>query len=81
MAFAAIRRKSGERFNPCNYDVSDVVSSLVHGIRGLGEGDLKQVAQACSAFDWPVYRSPVWALDCVAQEAIRRWALLQSWQQ
>ncbi len=73
MAFAAIRRKSGGRFNPCNYDVSDVVSALVHGIQGLGEEELTAVADACSAFDWPVYRSPVWALDCVAQEAIRRW--------
>lgn len=72
LAFAGIRRRTGGQFHPCNYDVSDVVSVLVVGARQLSAEQLGEVAAAATQFEWPVYRSPVWALDCVAQEAIQR---------
>ena len=72
LAFAAIRRRTAGQFHPCNYDVSDVVSGLVLGVHQLSPRQLAQTAAAAAEFDWPLYRSPVWVLDCVAQEALRR---------
>lgn len=72
VVFAALRQQTAGGFNPCNYDVSDIVSCFVHRIQLLDEDELGAAAAACAAFDWPLYRSPVWALDCIAQEAIRR---------
>lgn len=54
VAIAGIHRKSEGAFSPSNYDVSDTISGLVHGIRLLRPAELAAAAAACSAFDWCV---------------------------
>lgn len=75
VAFGQLRRRSRGQFNPCNYDVNDIVSVIVHGVRGIQEDDLAEVVAACAEFDWPIHRSPLKALDSVALEVIRRLAI------
>ena len=49
------------------------MSGLVYGIARLPAAELARAAEACAELEWPLYRSPLWALDCIAQEAVRRW--------
>lgn len=73
VALSTLRTRTGGQYSPSTYDVSDLVSAVVFGLPAMRASQMAAACAACAGFEWPLYRSPAWALDCVAQEALRRW--------